>query len=147
MFFNDPLQALREVRRVLRPGGRSVFAVWSSLEETPAYASFVGLLGRLFGKSVAAGLRSPFSMGEPQRLASLFREAGFASQRLETRQGWARFPSLDAWVEADARGWLQLDDAQHQTLLARARTELRPFVTLDGSVAFTISAHVVTVAK
>lgn len=147
MFFDDPRQALREVRRVLRPGGRTVFAVWSSLAETPAYGAFVQLLERLFGESAAERLRSPFTMGDPRFVGSLFRDAGFASPRLETRRGRAHFPSLPAWVEADARGWLQLNDAQHQTLVAEAHKSLQSFVTPEGSVEFTIPAHVIAAEK
>jgi ubiquinone/menaquinone biosynthesis C-methylase UbiE len=142
MFFRDPLQALREVRRVLRRGGRTVVAVWGPLEETPAYAAFVRLLDRLFGKSVADGLRSPFAMGDRDLFGSLFRDAGFASQRIETRNGLARFPSLTAWVAADAKGWLQLDDAQHQRLLTEAESDLASFVTSDGYVEFAMAAHI-----
>ena len=147
MFFREPRLALREVRRVLRPGGRTVFAVWSSLAETPAYAAFVQLLESLFGDSAAERLRSPFTMGDPRFVGSLFRDAGFASPRLETRRGKAHFPSLPAWVEADARGWLKLNDAQHQTLVAEAHKCLHSFVTPEGSVEFTIPAHVIAAEK
>jgi ubiquinone/menaquinone biosynthesis C-methylase UbiE len=147
MFFRDPLRALCEVRRVLRPGGRAVFAVWAPLEETPAYVALIRLLDRLFGKAVADGLRAPFAMGSAERLCSLFSDAAFASPRLETRHGLASFPSLAAWVEADAKGWLELDDAQHQHLLAAAPEELRSFVTSDGSVAFSIAAHIVVAER
>ena len=36
MFFADRVQALREMRRVLRPAGRLAVAVWSGLETMPA---------------------------------------------------------------------------------------------------------------
>jgi hypothetical protein len=123
-----------------------VFAVWASLEETPAYATFVRLLERLlerlFGASVADGLRAPFAMGDRNVLSSLFRDAGFGSQRTVTRTGVARFPSVSAWVEADAKGWLQLDDEQHRLLLDAAHAELGHFVTPEGAVEFAMAGHI-----
>ena len=142
MFFSDPLNALREARRVLRPSGRTVFAVWASLEETPAYAAFVRLLEQLFGRSVADGLRAPFAMGDRGTLSSLFRDAGFGSRRVVTRTGSARFSSLEEWIEADAKGWLQLDESQNRRLLDAARAELDAFVTSDGAVEFAMAAHI-----
>jgi ubiquinone/menaquinone biosynthesis C-methylase UbiE len=41
MFFTDRRQALREMLRVLAPGGHLAVAVWDSLANTPAYAAEV----------------------------------------------------------------------------------------------------------
>jgi ubiquinone/menaquinone biosynthesis C-methylase UbiE len=43
MFFSDRHQAIREMLRVLVPGGRMIVAVWDSLTNTPAYAADVAL--------------------------------------------------------------------------------------------------------
>jgi hypothetical protein len=40
-----------------------------------------------------------------------------------------------------------LDDAQVARLAAEAEQTLRPFVAADGTVAFAISAHIVTAVK
>ena len=60
MFFQDQVAAAGEMLRVLRPGGRLVVAVWSSLNETPGYAAMAQLLRRLFGAEVASALEAPF---------------------------------------------------------------------------------------
>ena len=57
--------ALREMMRVLVPGGHLTAAVWDTLEHTPAYASLVALLERHAGARAANALRAPFVLGGP----------------------------------------------------------------------------------
>src|SRR5436309_15261367 len=48
-FFPDRLSALREMRRVLRPSGRTAIAVWGELERNEIYAAFhSALLAKLW---------------------------------------------------------------------------------------------------
>ncbi|HET6278495.1 MAG TPA: methyltransferase domain-containing protein [Candidatus Polarisedimenticolia bacterium] len=147
MFFADRPGAVREMARVLRPGGRLAVAVWDSLDRSPGYAALVSLLERLFGAAVANSLRAPFALGDTQALRSLFRDAGVADLRVETRDGRARFPGIRQWVHADAKGWLQLDDEQSDRLYAAAETELRSFAGPGGVVSFSVPAHLVTAIR
>jgi SAM-dependent methyltransferase len=147
MFFRDRHAAIGEMRRVLRPGGRLAVAVWGALDDAPAYVAFVGLLQELFGTAVADRLRAPFALGDAAALSASFAAAGLSPAGVAGRDGTVRFPSLRVWVEADAKGWLQLDDDQHRTLLAAADTALRPFVAADGRVAFSLPAYLVTARR
>jgi SAM-dependent methyltransferase len=150
MFFEDRPAAIREMMRVLRPGGHLAVAVWNSLETSPGYVAFVGLLERLFGDATAAGLRAPFVLGDARALRALFAEGGVTEAQLVTLTGTARFPSIEAWVHADVKGWTiaeMIDEAGHRRLLAEAERELRPFVAADGTVAFDLPAHIVTATK
>jgi SAM-dependent methyltransferase len=150
MFFDDRVRALHEMWRVVRPGGALAVAVWASLDETPGYAAVVAMLQDLFGAAVAGELRAPFALGDVAALRALLVEAGIGGARIETIVGGARFPSIDAWVETDIRGWTladRIDDAQLGVLVREARTRLRPFVSDDGQVRFACPARVITVRR
>lgn len=150
MFFEDRAQALGEMIRVLRPGGRLAVAVWDSLERTPGYRAMVALLERLFGDETAALLRAPFVLGEPGGLRGLYVMASIAQPEIETVVGEARFPSIDDWVRTDVKGWTladAIDDAQYADLLRAAQRELCGFTGRDGSVRFAAPAHIVTTVK
>jgi SAM-dependent methyltransferase len=150
MFFEDKNAALKEMWRVLRPGGRLAVAVWDRLDHVPGYASMTALLQRLFGERVADELRTPYAMGEPDKLSALFAEAGIPNVKIRTRDHMARFPSIESWVQMDVKGWTLgdlIDDAQYQTLLQEARKEMKPYLERDGTVAFPSPAHIVTAAK
>jgi SAM-dependent methyltransferase len=152
MFFTDRRQALREMLRVLVPGGRLVVAVWDSLDRIPAYASEVTLLERTAGRRAADALRAPFGLGNRKVLATLLSEAGLASAEITTHHGTARFPSIRTMVKADLRGWLPvmgviLTEDQIGHTLQEAEHALSSYATADGRVTFDLSAHLVTVKK
>lgn len=71
MFFEDRHAALREMMRVLRPGGRLRIAVCDALDHSPGYAVLAELLHRLFGEPVAQAFRAPFVCGNRQQLLGL----------------------------------------------------------------------------
>ena len=149
MFFDDRIAALAEMWRVLQPGGRLAVAVWDALERTPGYAALTALLQRLFGERVADALRFPFALGDPDALADLATQAGIPTA-ITTRAGTARFPSLKAWVDSDAKGWVlgaMIDDGQYQQLWQEAPRALGRFVQADGTVLFYVSAHILCATR
>src|SRR5690606_31047542 len=139
MFFEDRHAALGEMCRVVKNGGLVGIAVWDSLERSPGYAALTALLHRLFGADVASALTAPFVLGDAHALSGLFTEAGMPGANVAVLKVKARFPSLEAWLRTEVRGWTlaeTMDDAQFQQLLAEARVELKELVRGDGSVAF-----------
>jgi SAM-dependent methyltransferase len=150
MFFRDQRAAIREMWRVLRPGGRLAIAVWDSLESAPGYAAVTSLLARLFGDDVADLLRAPYSLGRPRLLERLLLDSGIERPRVSRVAGEARFPSVRSWMHTDVRGWTlaeRLDDEQFERLVGEAEHELRGFVTADGSVRFDHPALIATARK
>ena len=150
MFFEDRGGALREMWRVLRPGGRLAVAVWDALENSPGYADMTKLLQRLFGDRARSSLATPFALGDPGTFRSLFAAAGIANVQIRTPDGTARFPSLASWVHTDVKGWTLadlIDEAQYRALLQEAKRELQRYAQPDGTVAFAAPAHIVTATK
>jgi len=149
MFFADRRQAIREMLRVLTPGGTLAVAVWDRLENSAAYPIEVALLERLAGQRAADALRAPFVLGDTEELTALFESSRVASVRIATRNGTARFPSVRAMVEADLRGWLPvmgvvLEEEQIQRILVEAESALRGYVAAEGQVVFNSPAHIIT---
>jgi SAM-dependent methyltransferase len=151
MFFDHQV-ALREMVRVLAPGGHLTASVWDTLDHTPAYAALVALLERKAGARAANALRAPFVLGDRDELAALFARADMPDVDIVTTHGTARFPNIRSMVEADVRGWLpaagiMLSDSEIGEILDEAETALGAYVTADGSVTFDSPAHIVTVRK
>ncbi|HMB46770.1 MAG TPA: methyltransferase type 11, partial [Afifellaceae bacterium] len=116
----------------------------------PGYRAMTDLLQRLFGDEAASALRAPYCLGDRQELSALFHDAGIASARIETRPGQAVFPSIEAWVHTDIKGWTlaeMIDERQFDTLLREAETALQSFVSTDGTVRFDHPAHIVTATR
>jgi ubiquinone/menaquinone biosynthesis C-methylase UbiE len=151
MFFDDPGGALREMMRVMRPGGRLAVAVCDALENSPGYAAFEGLLRRLFGDRVAGAFRSPFVLGDTQKLFSLCADAGIFHARVTRHDGTVRFASIQSLVSTErACVWTLgglLDDEQFEELSKESERALQSFVGIDGTLAFTMPALIVTAAK
>jgi SAM-dependent methyltransferase len=151
MFFDSPSDALREMMRVLRPGGHLAVAVCDALDHSPGYAALAALLQGLFGPRVADAFRAPFALGDAQRLRALCDHAGMPDARVEQRHGTVRFASIDDLISTErACAWTLgglLDDAQFERLLQAAQPALSAFADKDGSVAFEMPALLIVWSK
>ena len=90
MFFENPVAAMRNVRRSLRPGGELVFIVWRTIEDNP----FFGLPKQVVlefleppGDDARSCGPGPFSMANTDVVSKQLEIAGFEDVRFERIDG------------------------------------------------------------
>jgi ubiquinone/menaquinone biosynthesis C-methylase UbiE len=150
MFFPDRPRALREMWRVLAPGGRLAVAVCTPLEETRGYRVFADILRREAGEDAAAIVENYFAFGEEAELLRLARAAGIPGPRILTCEGWARFASIEEFGRIEIKGSPLaelVDAAAFERVLAAARERLSEFRDDQGGLALPLDARIVAARK
>lgn len=140
MFFPDRVAVLREIRRVLRSGGKVAVQVFGA---SPGYELTAEVLEQVAGKEAADIFRAPFVLRDPKDVASLFAEAGFKSARVTTHERAARFPSIEAFLRTEIDGWVLRGRVDVGAMLDVGRKRLESLCTASGAVNIPMEGHIV----
>lgn len=104
MFFRDPVAALQELRRVLRPGARACFLAWGPFAQ-PYWQSTMGVVQQhVGGPLLKSDGPNPFKFAEPSSLSAILRSAGFQAVKEEARTlpwNWLG-PAEEVWEYAQS---------------------------------------------
>jgi SAM-dependent methyltransferase len=143
MLMADPLAALLETRRVLRPGGHVALAVWDAASANPwALVPTSVLIERGLVPPPDGERPGPFALGDPERVRALLMEAGFTEVLVEAIDVRHRYESFDVFWETMLDISRELHDivlerpaAEIEQLRAAIAARLAPHTVSDGSLA------------
>lgn len=144
-FFPDPVQALAEMARVTRPGGRVAVQSFSSLDAQPAYGPWVDLVARHAGADARELLGTYWTHGDPATMQARCADAGLRPTAVQQHIRPAYFPDIETMVLTEVNA-TPLRDRLAQAGLDRILVESQEILGRflhDGTLVIPISGYVV----
>jgi ubiquinone/menaquinone biosynthesis C-methylase UbiE len=151
-FFPDRPAALREMYRVMVPGGRLGLMVWRGIEHSPGFGSLAAALVRHVSSEAAGIMRAPFALADAEELRGLIAAAGFRDIAIRPVPGTVRFPSVARFVLDYVAGSplaahvAKVSDEARAAVVSEVGDALRPYLAAGG-LAFPIEAYLASAKK
>lgn len=145
-FFLDRPTALRQMKRVLIPGGRVGVIVWSTIDENPYFLALAHAVERYIGNDAGNQMRSSFALGNQDELRCLISNAGFRDVALNTVGKSLSLPPLDDFIPRHLSGTslaavvAALDRTAQEALVADVTAALTAYVQ-SGEVTVPFTTH------
>jgi len=123
MLFEDPLKGLKEMHRVLKPGGHFALAVWSTPETMRTLYWSYEVFKHRIEEDYHPPLAKVTSLGAPGMMDDLLREAGFTEFAVDPKTFHYQFESFNAyWDAVEASDILKM---QYDALPENQRDDIR----------------------
>jgi ubiquinone/menaquinone biosynthesis C-methylase UbiE len=97
-FFPEKPLAVREMHRVLKPGGRVALSVWRPLERNPFFLALAAALARHISPEAGRGVLPAYMLGDAQEVRALLLEAGLRDVRIRIEVRLLRVPSVEEFL-------------------------------------------------
>ena len=151
-FFPDRLKGIREMHRVLAPGGRLGIAIWCSMEFSPGYVALMQAVGRRVDEAASRLMDDAFCLTDLGEIRGLLENGGFRDVNVLRETKIARFASAEEFTRAIVIGSImrrtgtQFSDATVQLLINDVTSGLQSYISADG-LAFPMESHMATARK
>jgi ubiquinone/menaquinone biosynthesis C-methylase UbiE len=155
-FFHDRSTALREMRRVLTPGGRAAISVWQTLTRHPIYEHLFDATARHLGVSASA-FDVSFSLGSVEDLKRLLLAAEFQDLHVAPRSLDIALTSPEKFVLLTVRGaatsvpaFAKLSLQEQSSLVEAIKEELAPITSRysqGDELSFPMHTHIATARR
>jgi ubiquinone/menaquinone biosynthesis C-methylase UbiE len=138
MLMPDPEAALKDTRRVLKPGSRVALAAWADPADNPwTVLPFEELTERGLVEPVPP-VPGQFAWAPEGTIEEVLDAAGFVEYDVESIAFTMRYPSVEAWWERTADMSLRVQErastAQDDEIVAALADKARPWTADDGSL-------------
>lgn len=155
-FFPDRVAALREMHRVLAPGGRALAIVLQTLAQHPVFEALMKSVASHLSLPISA-VMTPFVLSDAEELRTLFMSAGFKSVAIVPETTTVRFIEPERFVPlavtssaAAVPAFTQLDVPERTSLLEAVRVDVDSTIQKYREadvIAFPMFAYVVIATK
>lgn len=151
-FYPEPLTTLKEMARVMIPGGMLAISIWRELERYPCFKAFAQAIESLLGKEAAEPFHASCSLAGRPEIRALLSEAGFQNIHIRLEVKMARYLSIDEFIF----GYLaatpladkvsNLNEQDRLELFYQISKALFDYIDDDG-LAAPMECHIVTANK
>jgi ubiquinone/menaquinone biosynthesis C-methylase UbiE len=134
----QPEVAAKEIFRVLKPGGRAGFTVWSTQDRAQAIDVIVAPMLRYAEPDETGYLPTPYELGGPGEFAELLQKIGFTDLKEIRKVDYFRAPTVDEFLSNFLEGTPighslgEEDEVVQREVKAEARRNISRYQTNNG---------------